>query len=274
MSDLFTDIQESVAAIRTRSDFIPDIGIILGTGLGRLADRVDKSAEISYTDIPHFPVSTVESHAGKLILGKLSGKRVVVMQGRFHYYEGYSLQQVVYPVRVMKALGVRTLIVSNACGGLNPSFAPGDIMIITDHINLLGQTPLIGRNDHRIGPRFPDMYDTYSTDLRQKALKAALEKKIPVKQGVYAVMSGPCLETAAEYRMLKIMGADVIGMSTVPEVIAAVHAGLEVLGLSVITDKCDPDNLKPVKIDEIIATANKTEPRLIFLVEGVLEHVQ
>jgi len=270
MSDLFTDIQESVAAIRTRSDFIPDIGIILGTGLGRLADRVDKSAEISYTDIPHFPVSTVESHAGKLILGKLSGKRVVVMQGRFHYYEGYSLQQVVYPVRVMKALGVRTLIVSNACGGLNPSFAPGDIMIITDHINLLGQTPLIGRNDHRIGPRFPDMYDTYSTDLRQKALKAALEKKIPVKQGVYAVMSGPCLETAAEYRMLKIMGADVIGMSTVPEVIAAVHAGLEVLGLSVITDKCDPDNLKP----EIIATANKTEPRLIFLVEGVLEHVQ
>lgn len=273
MTELFTRIQESVAAIRKATDFTPEIGVILGTGLGKLADRVEKAYEAPYGAIPHFPLSTVESHEGKLIFGKLSGRRVVVMQGRFHFYEGYSLEQVVYPVRVMKALGVHTLIVSNACGGINLSFNPGDIMLITDHINLLGTTPLVGRNDNRVGPRFPDLFDCYSRRLIEAAERAAKDKKLSLKKGVYAVMSGPCLETAAEYRMLKILGADVVGMSTVPEVIAAAHAGLKVLGISVITDKCDPDTLKPVNIGEIIATANKAEPRLVALVEGVLQYV-
>jgi purine-nucleoside phosphorylase len=273
VDNLFDMIQESVASIRKQCDFKPEIGIILGTGLGKLADRVEKAYEAPYGGIPHFPLSTVESHEGKLIFGNLSGRKVVVMQGRFHYYEGYSLPQVVYPGRVMKALGVRTLIVSNACGGINPGLAPGDIMLITDHINLLGTTPLVGKNDPRVGPRFPDMYDAYSRRLIEAAEKAAREAKFPLKKGVYAVMSGPCLETAAEYRMLRAIGADVVGMSTVPEVIAAVHAGMKVLGISVITDSCDPDTLKPVKIEEIIATANRAEPRLVALVEGVLRHV-
>jgi purine-nucleoside phosphorylase len=212
----------------------------------------------------------VETHKGKLIFGTLSGKPVVAMQGRFHYYEGYTLQQVTYPVRVLKALGIETLIVSNACGGINKSFNAGDIMLITDHINLLGHTPLMGVNDNRLGPRFPDMFNCYTRALIEMAEKAAVTAKIMVRKGVYAVMSGPCLETAAEYRMLGIIGADVVGMSTVPEVIVAVQCGLKVLGISVITDKCDPDTLKPVDIREIIATAGRAEPKLVALVEGFL----
>lgn len=270
MEKLFDKINESVKAIRAKTEFRPTVGIILGTGLGKLADKIEKVCEIDYTEIPHFPLSTVESHEGKLLFGMLSGKAVVVMQGRFHYYEGYSLQQVTYPVRVLKALGIETLVVSNACGGINKSFNPGDIMLITDHINLLGQTPLIGVHDNRLGPRFADLYDCYAKALIEKAEAAAAAAKLQVRKGVYAVMSGPCLETAAEYRMLGILGADVIGMSTVPEVIVAAQAGLKVLGISVITDKCDPDTLKPVDIHEIIATANKAEPKLIALVQGFL----
>jgi purine-nucleoside phosphorylase len=270
MDKLFDRVHESVKAIRKKTDFKPAAGVILGTGLGRLVERVVKVCEIDYSEIPYFPASTVETHAGKLIFGTLSGKPVVAMQGRFHFYEGYTLQQVAYPVRVLKALGIETLIVSNACGGINKSFNAGDIMLITDHINLLGQTPLIGVNDNRLGPRFVDLCNCYTEELIKKAEKVALTAKITVKKGVYAVMSGPCLETAAEYRMLGVIGADMVGMSTVPEVIVAAQCGLRVLGVSVITDKCDPDILKPVDIREIIATANKAEPRLVTLVEGVL----
>ena len=271
MADLFSMLQETESYIRKNSSIEPEIGIILGTGLGRLVDTIQKETEISYEEIPHFPVSTVEEHAGKLILGTLSGKKVFAMQGRFHFYEGYSMQQVVYPVRVMKMMGVKTLVVSNACGGINPLFPAGTIMAITDHINLLGGNPLIGPNDNRIGCRFPDMSEPYSTDLLEKTIAVARENKIPLERGVYAAMTGPCLETRAEYRMLKILGADVIGMSTVPEVIAAVHAGLKVLGLSVITDACLPDALEATDIKKIIAVADRAEPVLVKLIRKVLE---
>jgi purine-nucleoside phosphorylase len=271
MPDTFELIQESVSFIKSKTSLTPDFGIILGTGLGRLVNAINVEAEIPYGQIPHFPVSTVESHAGKLIMGTLSGKRVFAMQGRFHFYEGYSMQQVVFPVRVMKFMGVHTLIVSNAAGGINPLFPPATIMAITDHLNLLGDNPLIGPNDNRIGPRYPDMCEPYSRELLDLTIKIALENKIPLEKGVYAAMSGPSLETRAEYRMLKILGADAIGMSTVPEVIAAVHAGMKVLGLSVITDPCLPDALEPVDIDKIIANANRAEPKLVSLIEKVLK---
>jgi len=273
MENLFDKIQESVSVVRKKTDFKPSFGIILGTGLGRLADKIQKTCVIDYTEIPHFPLSTVESHAGKLIFGTLSGKSVVAMQGRFHYYEGYDLIQVTYPVRVLKALGIHTLIVSNACGGINLHYNAGDLMIIKDHINLLGKTPLVGSNDNRLGPRFPDLFDCYTAELRKITKTVAREKNIKIREGIYAMMSGPCLETAAEYRMLGVIGADVVGMSTIPEVIVAVHSKLKVLGLSVVTDKCDPDTLKPVNIDEIIATANKAEPKLVALIEGFLRKV-
>lgn len=271
MSDTFTMMQEAEKFILSKTAFKPEYGIILGTGLGKLADAIKKEIEIPYEQIPHFPLSTVETHAGKLIFGTLNGKKVVAMQGRFHFYEGYTMQQIVFPVRVMKLLGVKTLIVSNACGGINPLFAPGTIMCITDHINLLGDNPLIGPNDNRIGLRFPDMCEPYSHQLIEKVRAVAQANKIPLERGVYAAMSGPSLETRAEYRMLKILGADVIGMSTVPEVIAAVHAGLLVLGLSVVTDSCLPDALEPADITKIIAIANKAEPKLVTLIEKVLE---
>ncbi len=271
MAQLFEQIKEAVDFIRQKYSGSIDVGIILGTGLGRLADAIEKEVEISYEDIPHFPVSTVESHAGKLIFGTLSGKKVMAMQGRFHYYEGYTMSRIAFPVRVMKFLDIKTMIVSNAAGGINPLFPPGTIMAITDHINLLGDNPLIGPNDPRIGIRFPDMAEPYSGELLELARKTALENKIPLEQGVYASMSGPCLETKAEYRMLKTLGADAIGMSTVPEVIAAVHAGISVLGLSVITDSCLPDALKPTDIKEIIAVANKAEPKLVTLIQKVLK---
>jgi purine-nucleoside phosphorylase len=271
MADVYEMAEEARAAVAAQWNRKPDFGIILGTGLGKLIDSIEVDAVVSYEQIPHFPISTVETHAGKLILGRLSGKSVMAMQGRFHFYEGYSMQQVAFPVRVMKLMGVHSLIVSNACGGINPLFAPGALMLITDHINLLGTNPLIGPNDERIGPRFPDMSAPYTQSLIDLTMSVARENRIRVERGVYAAMSGPCLETRAEYRMLKTLGADAIGMSTVPEVIAAVHAGLRVLGLSVVTDACLPDALEPADIGTIIAVANRAEPSLVTLIKKVLE---
>lgn len=267
MSSLWDRINETVAYIKQQTNITPETGIILGTGLGALVGKISTEKVISYTDLPHFAVSTVESHAGNLIFGELAGKKVVAMQGRFHFYEGYTMEQITFPIRVMKALGCTTLIVSNACGGLNTSFAQGDIMAITDHINLLGTNPLIGPNDERLGSRFPDMCEPYNRALLNQAKTVAAAAHITLREGVYAGLSGPCLETAAEYRYLRTIGADVVGMSTVPEVIVAAHAGLKTLGLSVITDLCDPDNLKPVDIADIIAIANNAEPALVKIIE-------
>lgn len=271
MEKLFSMIQDAKRYIESKTRIKPGFGIILGTGLGKLADAIQADAVIPYETIPNFPLSTVEEHAGKLIMGTLSGKPVMAMQGRFHFYEGYSMQQIVFPIQVMKFMNVHTLIVSNACGGINPLFPPGTIMAITDHINLLGYNPLIGPNDNRIGSRFPDMSQPYSGELLDLVSRVALDNKIPLAKGVYASMTGPCLETRAEYRMLKILGADCIGMSTVPEVIAANHAGLKVLGLSVVTDACLPDALEPADIKKIIKTANDAEPKLVKIIEKVLE---
>jgi len=251
----------------------PDIGIILGTGLGGLVKEIDILQEINYEQIPNFPLSTVESHAGKLILGKLSGKSVLAMQGRFHYYEGYSMQQITLPVRVMFELGIRTLIISNACGGMNPQFSRGDLMLMDDHINLLGDNPLIGPNLDEYGPRFPDMSEPYSRRLIELAEKTALENKIILRKGIYLAVSGPNLETKAEYRFLRATGADVVGMSTIPEDIVAVHMGMEVMAISVITDECFPDALKPVSVEEIVATANKAEPKLTLLMKEIIRKI-
>ena len=251
----------------------PEVGIILGTGLGALGEEIEKEAVIPYDQIPNFQVSTVESHVGRLIFGKLSQKNIVAMQGRFHYYEGYSMKQITFPVRIMKALGATTLLVSNACGGMNPLFVPGDIMIITDHINLLGDNPLIGENDNSLGPRFPDMSEPYSKELCHLAERIALEEGIRVQQGVYVAVSGPNLETRAEYRFLRAIGADVVGMSTIPEVIVAVHSSMRVLGLSVVTDACLPDALKPVNIQEILKIAAEAEPKLTLLMKRVVEKI-
>jgi purine-nucleoside phosphorylase len=271
--ELPAKIGQAQAFIREKCGLIPEIGIILGTGLGKLVDSIQIESEIPYGDIPHFVHSTVECHAGKLIFGTLAGRPVVAMQGRFHFYEGYTLEQITFPVRVMKALGIHSLVVSNACGGLNPQFKPGDIMLITDHINLLGQNPLIGKNWTELGPRFPDLSEPYKRDYIALVHEIALKNAISVQRGVYACMSGPSLETAAEYRMLRIIGADVIGMSTVPEVITAVHAGLKTLGLSVITDACLPDALEPVDIEKIIRTAAMAEPRLVTLITEFVKNV-
>lgn len=266
-------INESAAAIAAKCSLKPEIGIVLGTGLGSLADRIDAVAKISYHDIPHFPTSTVASHAGELVLGTLAGKNVVALSGRFHYYEGYSLQQVTYPIRVAKALGIHTLVVSNAAGGMNPQYRAGDLMIITDHINFMGDNPLIGPNDDELGPRFPDMCEPYTKSLIDLATTVATEQGIRVQHGVYVACPGPCLETRAEYRMMRGFGADAVGMSTVPEVIVAVHAALKVLGFSAITDECFPDALKPANIDEIIKTANATEPKLTAIVEETIRRM-
>ncbi|HMB99165.1 MAG TPA: purine-nucleoside phosphorylase, partial [Balneolaceae bacterium] len=233
--------QEALAFIQSKTNFRPEYLMILGTGLGQLAEEMDIKTEISYDEIPHFPVSTVESHAGKLLFGSLGGKEIVAMQGRFHYYEGYTMQQIVFPVRVLKENGASTLIVSNACGGLNPNYRRGDIMLIRDHINMFGDNPLIGPNDPELGPRFPDMSEPYTERLLDIAENVALEESIKMQQGVYLALTGPMLETKAEYRFLRQIGADVVGMSTIPEVISAVHMGMEVLGISVITDECFPD---------------------------------
>ncbi len=271
MIELRNKIDETVSFLRKKSKSKPPIGIILGTGLGRLAKEIEKEIEISYRDIPHFPLSTVEFHEGNLIFGRLGGKEVFAMQGRFHYYEGYTMKQITYPVRVMKALGVNTLMVSNACGGLNPLYKAGDIMVICDHINLLGDNPLIGENDDELGPRFPDMSEPYSLENIERVEQIALEEKIKLHKGVYLALSGPNLETRSEYRMLRNLGADVVGMSTVPEVIVAVHAGLKVLGMSVITDECFPDALKAVDIQEILKHANEAEPKMTVIMKRFVE---
>ncbi|MDQ2932144.1 MAG: purine-nucleoside phosphorylase, partial [Gemmatimonadota bacterium] len=245
--------------------------IILGTGLGGLAKQIVVDTTIEYPDIPGFPHSTVESHAGRLLCGTLGGKTVVAMQGRFHLYEGYTAQQVAFPVRVMRELGARTLIVSNACGTLHPLWNAGEIMLMADHINFLGTNPLIGANDDALGPRFPDMSTPYDAELRDLARDVARDLKIVLREGVYVAITGPALETRAEYRMLRTIGADVVGMSTVPEVIAAVHGGMRVLGLSIMTDKCLPDSLVPVTLAEIVEMAGRAEPDLTALIRGVLE---
>jgi purine-nucleoside phosphorylase len=261
------------AVVRARLSQRPEVAVILGTGLGGLAKEIAVEATVEYADIPGFPLSTVESHAGRLLYGTLGGRTVVAMQGRFHRYEGYSLQQVTFPVRVLRALGVETLVVSNACGGMNPLWAAGDLMMIADHINLLGDNPLIGPNDDRLGVRFPDMSEPYDAALRTLAREVAADLRLVLREGVYVAVPGPNLETRAEYRMLRALGADVVGMSTVPEVIVAVHAGMRVLGLSIITDQCLPDALEPANVATIIATAGRAEPRLTALVRGVVERL-
>ncbi len=266
-------IAAAVRAVRARTPLVPDVALILGTGLGALGQAITVECEIPYGDIPGFPLSTVESHAGRLLVGTLAGRRVMAMQGRFHRYEGYSLQQVTFPVRVLRALGAGTLVVSNACGGMHPLWAPGDLMLIADHINLLGDNPLIGPHDTALGERFPDMSAPYDASLRALARAVAAEQGIVLREGVYVAVQGPNLETRAEYRMLRTMGADVVGMSTVPEVIVAVHGGMRVLGLSIITDQCLPDALVPAHLETIIATAARTEPHLTALVRGVLERL-
>jgi purine-nucleoside phosphorylase len=267
---LFDEVQAAAAAIRKRTTLKPEAAIILGTGLGGLATEMKIEMEIPYGEIPGFPLSTVETHAGRLLLGTLGGRKVVAMQGRFHRYEGYSLRQVTFPVRVLHALGAPLLIVSNACGGMNPLWAPGDLMLISDHINFLGDNPLIGPNDDRLGPRFPDMSAPYDAALRALARAVALKEGIVLREGVYVAVTGPCLETRAEYRMLRGMGADVVGMSTVPEVIVAVHEGMRALGISIITDQCLPDALEPADITKIIAVAGRAEPALTRLVTRLL----
>jgi len=263
-------IERAAAVVRAQCPERPDAVVILGTGLGNLAAEIDVSAIIEYGDIPGFPLSTVESHAGRLLCGMLGGKRVIAMQGRFHRYEGYSLQQVTFPVRVLRALGAETLIVSNACGGLNPLWGAGDIMLIADHINLLGDSPLIGANDDRLGPRFPDLSQAYDAGLRALTRDVAARAGLTLREGVYVAVPGPNLETRAEYRFLRGIGADVVGMSTVPEVVVAVHAGMRVLGLSIVTDMCLPDALEPATVEKIIAVAGRAEPHLAALVCGVM----
>ena len=270
---LFDRIQEAAAVVRRRTRLRPDVAIVLGTGLGGLAAEIEVEAAIPYEEIPGFPLSTVESHAGRLLLGSLGKRPVVAMQGRFHRYEGYDLASVTFPVRVMQALGARFLFVSNACGGMNPLWSPADLVLLSDHINLLGDNPLIGANDERLGPRFPDMSAPYDPELRSLARATALELGITLREGVYVAVPGPNLETRSEYRMLRMMGADVVGMSTVPEVIVAVHAGMRTLGISIITDQCLPDALEPADIGRIIATAGRAEPSLTRLVVGLAERV-
>ena len=264
-------VQEASRAIRARWSGEPRVGIVLGTGLGALAREIEAEATIPYPEVPYFPRSTVESHKGQLVCGRLAGHSVMAMEGRFHLYEGYSPWQVTFPIRVMKELGCQLLIVSNAGGGLNPLYEKADLVVIEDHINLMGLNPLIGPNDDRLGPRFPDMIEPYDRGLQNLALDVALRSNIVARRGVYVAVVGPNLETRAEYRFLRGIGADVVGMSTVPEALVAVHAGLKVLGFSIVTDMCLPDALHPVSIEEIVAVANEAEAKLRTIVRGVLE---
>ncbi len=264
-------VQEATRIVRSHWPGTPTVGLVLGTGLGALAREIDTAASIPYPEIPFFPRSTVESHRGQLVCGTLVGHSVVAMEGRFHLYEGYTPSQVTFPIRVMKELGCRLLIVSNAAGGLNPLYEKGDLIVIEDHLNLLGVNPLIGPNDDRLGPRFPDLIEPYDRELQNLALRVALEQNIVAHRGVYVAVTGPNLETRAEYRFLRGAGADVVGMSTIPEVLVAIHAGLKVLGFSIVTDMCLPDALHPVRIEDILAVANQAEAKLRSIVKGVLE---
>jgi purine-nucleoside phosphorylase len=267
---LFDQVQEAAATIRAKWSATPSVGIVLGTGLGKLAEDIRAEAVFPYESVPHMPRATAPSHKGQLVCGTLEGKSVVAMEGRFHFYEGYSLQQVTFPVRVMKALGCDVLIVSNACGGMNPQYDKGDLMLIEDHINLLGDNPLIGPNDDRLGERFPDMCFPYDRELLALGRRIALEERIVCHQGVFVAVAGPNLETRAEYRFLRMIGADVVGMSTVPEVIVGVHGKMRIMGVSVVTDMCLPDALEPVSIPEIIAVATEAEKKLGVLVRRVI----
>lgn len=275
MHELKKKIEETFKFIKDELKEIPkvDIAIILGTGLGNLADKIKQKRNIEYWKVPHFPVSTVKGHKGELVFGRIGDKNVVAMEGRFHYYEGYALSDVTYPVRVVKALGAKILIVSNAAGGMNPGYKAGDLMAISDHINFTGVNPLIGPNDESLGPRFPDFCDLYDPELIELAGEIAKEENIRLHKGVYIGVSGPNLETRAEYKFFQMIGADAVGMSTVPEVIVARHAGLRVFGASVITDVCLPESLKPCNIDEIIKTANEAEPKLTKLIYALIERV-
>ena len=266
-------IDRAVAVIREHTVLEPTVGLILGTGLGGLAEEITIEAELRYEQIPGFPIPTVETHAGRLLFGRLAGAPVVAMQGRFHRYEGYTLPVIGFPVRVLQALGAEILVVSNACGGMHPLWAPGDLVLIADHINLLGDSPLVGPNDDALGPRFPDMSEPYDGELRALAREVARDLKLTLREGVYVAVTGPNLETPAEYRFLRTIGADVVGMSTVPEVIVAVHGGMRVLGSSIITDACLPDALEPADVATIIATARKAEPDLTRLVTGVVDRM-
>ena len=270
MSDLYTRIKDAADHIRGRCDLAPEFGVILGTGLGDLADRIDQPVSIPFGEIPHFVESTATSHHGNLVLGTVEGRAVCVMQGRVHFYEGYSMEQITLPVRVMRELGAHSLVMSNAVGGMNPRHAPGDIGVIVDHINLMGDNPLIGPNDERLGPRFPDMSQPYDRGYVEICDQVALEERIRLQHLVYVAVAGPNLETAAEYRFLRQIGADTVGMSSVPENLVAVHAGLKVLGLSVITDACFPDNLHPARVEDILRIASEAQPRLEALVTGFL----
>jgi purine-nucleoside phosphorylase len=275
-TDLNLHLQATVAAIceAIPNGFRPEIALILGTGLGTLASLLEVITTLEYADLPHFPKPTTDDHEGKLILGLLAGKKTVVFQGRLHVYEGFSASEVTYPIRVAKALGVTNLIVTNIAGGLNTHFKLGDIMTITDHINLMGVNPLIGKHHESMGPRFPDMSQPYHRDLLTLVRKCAHELNIPLQKGVYAAMTGPSLETAAEYRMLRILGADAIGMSTVPEVIVAAQVGLRVLGLTLISDICDPDHLEPMDLPRLFAVVGEAEPKITQLVRAVVSQLE
>ena len=273
MEDLKAKVTESVEFINQRSKIKPKIAIILGTGLGSLAEDIEEKEIIPYSEIPNFPISTVQSHSGNLVLGKLGNKEVVAMQGRFHYYEGYSLKEVTFPVRVMKKLGADTIIISNAAGGMNRFFKRGDLMLITDHINLFGDNPLIGPNDDELGPRFPDMSEAYSKELIELAKKIALKEKIRLQEGIYAGLTGPTLETPAEYRFLIKVGADAVGMSTVPEVIVANHMGMKVLGISCITDLAIDGVVVKTSVEEILKAASDAEPIMTKLIGKVIKKI-
>ena len=265
----YSQIKEAAEFLKQKG-IAAETGIILGTGLGNLVTKIEKESETDYTEIPHFPVSTVEFHQGRLISGKLGSKKVVAMQGRFHSYEGYSMQEIAFPVRVMKLLGIKHLLISNAAGSMNPAMKKGSLMIIDDHINLQSSNPLIGKNYNELGPRFPDMSSPYDPEMIGKMERIGREMNLPLSKGVYVAVQGPNLETRAEYRFLRTIGADAVGMSTVPEVIAAHHMSLPVAAVSVITDECDPDDLKPVNIEEIIEIASKAETHLTKLFENLI----
>src|ERR1700712_1602411 len=268
---MLESIQHTTAYIKNRiGDFEPEVGIILGTGLGGLVNEIEVDKQLMYANIPDFPISTLEFHSGKLIFGRLAGVKVVAMQGRLHYYEGYNMQQITLPVRVMKMLGIKTLLVSNASGALNPRFKKGDLMAIADHINLQPQNPLVGRNDEQLGPRFPDMSEPYKRELINKALDIAAANNIICHKGVYVAVTGPNLETKAEYKYLRIIGGDAVGMSTVPEVIVANHMGLPVFAISVLTDEGFPEVLNPVSIEEILAIAQEAEPKMTIILKELI----
>lgn len=272
-SELVSQIREAAAFLGGRFKTRPEVGIILGTGLGDFAGALEGGTRVPFEAIPHFPVSTVEGHAGELHVGTLAGRPVAVMKGRVHYYEGYTMRQVAFPVRVLKAIGCETLVITNACGGMNPDMPPGSIVVTTDHINLMGDNPLIGANDDELGPRFPDMSEPYARSLIELAERAALDLHLSLQRAVFVAVAGPNLETAAEYRFLRWIGADVVGMSLVPENLVAVHGGQKVLALSVVTDACLPDHLEPVDIPKILATAGAAAPQLIRLVTEVVRRL-